>query len=125
MSDIGSRIAGPLVDLVGESAMFRVEERQAQMRGPAHDDSPSVVSAVGALGAEYRSVAALDCRHNPPAAIIAFFTAHCRVAGRSMGVAGGLAAKLVIYPIVECSCPIGSSARWTASATRQQVNKAA
>ena len=40
VSDIGSGIAGPLVDLVGESAMFRVEERQPQMRGPAHDGSP-------------------------------------------------------------------------------------
>ena len=40
MSDIGSRIAGPLVDLVGERSMFRVEEWQAQMRGPAHDGSP-------------------------------------------------------------------------------------
>ena len=52
MSDIGSRIGSPFVDLVCESTMFRVKERQTQMRGPAHDGSPSVASALRALGAE-------------------------------------------------------------------------
>jgi hypothetical protein len=33
---IGSRLPGPLVQLLGEGAMRRVEEWEAQMRGPAH-----------------------------------------------------------------------------------------
>jgi hypothetical protein len=38
--DVGNRVLRPLVDLVGESAMPRVEERDAQVCSPAHVCSP-------------------------------------------------------------------------------------
>jgi hypothetical protein len=37
---VDDRLIGPLVELLGEGAVLRVEKRQAQVRGPAHNGSP-------------------------------------------------------------------------------------
>ena len=51
-------LARPLVEFVGEGAVLRVKKRDAQMRGPAHNDSPPGVPGLKGFRGESASVAA-------------------------------------------------------------------